>query len=240
MSADVRPRFFGIAAVVMSAFIAVGFARTYYLRFLSPLPPLASYLQLHGAVFTAWLVVFVAQTRLVANHRVQLHRRLGFLSVALAALVVIVGLVTIAVTVAAKPLRPNGLTGVQFAIVPLVTIMLFAAFVALGIMYRKRADWHKRFMVLAMIAVLGPAITRFLSLFSARQYSMIFQILIPALFVAWAMLADWRSRGRVHLIYVIGGGIVVASWPLRIIASHSDWWQPIGQWIAKMGTVPVS
>jgi hypothetical protein len=46
---------------------------TYYFRFLTDLPPLTTLVQLHGAVFTAWLLVFVAQTRLVAARRVDLH-----------------------------------------------------------------------------------------------------------------------------------------------------------------------
>ena len=32
---------------------------------------------LHGLVFTAWLALFIAQTRLIAAHRVDLHMKLG-------------------------------------------------------------------------------------------------------------------------------------------------------------------
>ena len=72
-----RMRFYPLIAIVLVAFIIIGFSRTYYLRFLSDLPPMRAVMQLHGLVFTAWLALFVAQTQLIAAHRVDLHRKLG-------------------------------------------------------------------------------------------------------------------------------------------------------------------
>lgn len=91
MTAMPRPRFFGFAALALSGFMVLGFSRTYYLRGLSELPPLDTLLHLHGIVFSAWLVAFIVQTRLVARGRIDLHRKLGFASVGLAVLVVILG-----------------------------------------------------------------------------------------------------------------------------------------------------
>jgi len=220
-----RPRFFGPAALALSAFIVAAFARTYYLRFLGDLPPLGVLLHLHGAVFTAWLVVFIVQTRLVARRRIDMPRKLGIASVGLAVLVVLA-----AVRI---PLRPTGLTGAQFTIVPLTTIALFAAFVSLGIVFRKRAALHKRFMVLAMIAVLSPATSRLIALFGVREYSMMIQLIVPALFVAWCLFADWRAGRGVHAVYVIGGAVIVASWPIRQMIAKTAPWQTVGEWIVR-------
>ena len=41
-----------------------------------PLPPL---LHVHGAVFSAWIVLLIVQVSLVAADRVDLHRRLGLM-----------------------------------------------------------------------------------------------------------------------------------------------------------------
>jgi hypothetical protein len=54
--------------------IAVGFARTYYLRFLFDLPPLTQAAHLHGLISTLWLVLHFTQARLIAAHRVALHK----------------------------------------------------------------------------------------------------------------------------------------------------------------------
>ena len=41
-------------------------------------------MHLHSVVFSAWLLVFIAQTRLVAAQRVDLHMKLGVAAVVLA------------------------------------------------------------------------------------------------------------------------------------------------------------
>ncbi len=235
MSAVARPRFFGVAAIALTAFVVIAFARTYYLRPLSDLPPLGVLMQVHGAVFTAWLLVFVVQTRLVANHRIDLHMKLGYTSVGLAVLVVAVGFAAAAGAVAARPVRPSGLTGVEFAAIPMTTITLFAVFVALGIALRRRAALHKRFMVLAMIAVLAPAASRLIAWLDLRAQATLVQLMVPALFLGWCLLADWRASRCVHAVYVIGGAVILASWPLRQMMGRTEWWQPVGEWVARAG-----
>src|SRR5438552_1486717 len=68
-----------LAAVVT---VFLGFARTYYLRSYYQTTPLPLLVQLHGLVFTSWILLFATQTALVAGRRITLHRRRG---VALAA-----------------------------------------------------------------------------------------------------------------------------------------------------------
>jgi len=70
--------FFPGMAVLLLATVFFGFARTYYLAgvFRAPLPNLL--VHIHGAVFSAWILLLIAQTSLVASGRVDLHRRLGW------------------------------------------------------------------------------------------------------------------------------------------------------------------
>ncbi len=84
--------FFSGMAVLILATVFVGFARSYYLAgvFKAPLPSVV--IHIHGAVFSSWILLLLAQTSLVAVARVDLHRRLGLLGFGLACLLVIVGL----------------------------------------------------------------------------------------------------------------------------------------------------
>ena len=86
---NARLRFYPLIAIALTAFIFIGFSRTYYLRFLFDLPPIRKVMFLHGLAFTAWLALFIAQTQLIASHRVDLHRKLGVVGVLLALAVVI-------------------------------------------------------------------------------------------------------------------------------------------------------
>jgi hypothetical protein len=57
--------------------VFIGFARTYYLAgaFHAHLPSLL--VHFHGAIFTCWILVFVAQIALAYSHHIRWHMRLG-------------------------------------------------------------------------------------------------------------------------------------------------------------------
>jgi len=235
MSAVARPAFYRHMAIALSLFVIIGFSRTYYLRFLTDLPPLQTLVHWHSLVFSAWLLVFIAQTRLVAAHRVDLHMKLGIVALALAVVVVVISFATTAVKATIPLVHPSGLTPPQFSIVGIMSLVLFAGFLALGIAYRRRAAYHKRFMVLAMIAVLSPAASRIVTQLGLREHWIYLVPIFPALFVACCLAYDWRKQRIVHPVYAIGGAVLIASWPLRLMIGRSDWYQPIAEWVAKIG-----
>jgi hypothetical protein len=47
--------------------------------------------QLHGALFTAWIVLLVVQTAVVTGRRTDIHRTLGIAGAVLAAIMFVVG-----------------------------------------------------------------------------------------------------------------------------------------------------
>lgn len=235
MAVVVRSRFYPQIALVLALFVIIAFSRSYYFRFLTDLPPMVTLVHLHGLVFTGWLVLFAVQTRLIAAHRVDLHMRLGLAGLGLALCIVVLGVLTTFHTAGVPRVRPSGLSPQQFAIVPLMSIAMFAVFVGLGAALRRRAGLHKRLMLLAMIAVLGPAVGRLLLLFDVPALAPIMQPLVTVVFVGWCLVHDWRKHHLVHPVFAIGGLAIVASWPLRILIAHSEWWQPVGEWIGKAG-----
>jgi hypothetical protein len=235
MVAIVRTRFYSHVAVALAAFVIAAFLRTYYLRFLSGLPPLSLLMHVHGLLFTAWVLLFVAQTRLVVAQRVDLHKKLGIAGAALAVAVFAVGVVTALEAGTLPGLRPSGRTGAQFVAIPLTSITLFGVLVGAGVALRRRASLHKRLMLLGMIAVLGPAVARFVGLIEQRQHGPLFQMGVIAVFIAWCLIADWRKHRVVHPVFAIGGLGLLLSWPLRIWLAGSDAWAPIGRWLVSLG-----
>lgn len=230
-----RSPFYPWIAVALSLVVILGFSRTYYLRFLSDLPPMTMLVHLHGIVFTAWLALFIAQTRLVAANRVDLHMKLGIAGVLLAVFITAVSLATVVVLAGTPRVRATGLTNAQHTLVGLVSIGMYAGFVALGIATRRRSGLHKRYMVLAMIAILSPATARIMIGLGVPQYGKYFVPGMAAAFVIACLVYDWRRYRVVHPAYVIGGAVIVASWPWRYMAARQEWYQPIGEWIARWG-----
>jgi hypothetical protein len=230
-----RSPFYPWIAIALSLVIVAGFSRTYYLRFLSDMPPMTFLVHLHGLVFTAWLALFIAQTRFIAAHRVDLHMKLGIAGVVLAAIITVVGLWTLVVQAGTPRVRATGLTNAQHTLVGITSIGMFAVFIALGVATRRRSALHKRYMVLAMIAILSPAAARLMATVGLSQYANVFIPAMAAAFVIACLVHDWRTFRIVHPVFVIGGAVIVASWPLRYIGARAEWYQPIGEAIARLG-----
>ena len=71
--------FFSGMAVAVLVVVVVGFARSFFLRPLFPdwPSPSESIFYVHGAVFSLWLILLIAQVSLVASDRRDVHRRVG-------------------------------------------------------------------------------------------------------------------------------------------------------------------
>ena len=124
----------------MAAVITVfaGFAPTYYLRSYFTATPLIPLLHLHGLVFTSWLVLFVAQTTLVAAHRTNIHRRLGVAGGVVAVLMILVGASTAVIRAKQGASPPGGPSPLAFLVVPLGDMLVFAVLVGAGFYFRRR------------------------------------------------------------------------------------------------------
>src|ERR1041385_1401744 len=104
------------------------------------------------------VLLFIVQVSLVAKRRVRVHQRLGIAGGVLAALVVVVGVLT-ALYAAAREVTP-GPSPLAFLVVPLGDMLVFAVLIGLALYFRRKLQVHKRLMLLAAINLLTPAIAR--------------------------------------------------------------------------------
>src|SRR5262245_37886246 len=112
-------------ALVCLVITFIGFAPSFYMPEAGR-PGNSDLLDLHGALFTAWLLLFFIQAALVPAGKKDLHRRLGVFSLALA--VPMVGIGALAVFKRA-PSNPNPL--IVTLAVTLTDLVLFVAFASL-------------------------------------------------------------------------------------------------------------
>ena len=223
-------RFYTGISIAILATVLVGFARSFFLRPLFPdwPSPTERVFYVHGAVFTAWIVLLVTQASFVAAGRTDIHRRTGGFGAGLAALMVVLGVY--AALIAAK--RPGGFIDVpvppmQFLAVPFFDLLLFGSLVALAIAKRGESQMHKRLMLLATINLTTAAIAR---------WPVVSTLGPPAVFGATDLfivaLAAWdvRTRGRLHPATLWGGLAILVSQPLRLLVSGTEVWQAFARW----------
>jgi len=219
--------FYSGMAIVMALTVLIGFGPTFYLRSLFGAPPtvtgavtLSPLAQLHGALFTGWVVLFIVQTALVSTRRVAVHRRLGIAGGILATVMVVVG-VTTAVRAAARGSAPPGVDPRAFLAIPFFDMIVFPLFVAAALWHRRNKEAHKRLMLLAYISIVVAAVARLpgvLPLGPLGFFGLTF------IFLLIAIVYDWVSRRRVHPAYIWGGALFVASVPLRLMVSGTEAW----------------
>jgi hypothetical protein len=223
-------RFYTLIGLAMAAIVIVGFSRTFYLRAWFDVAPLTLRLHLHGIALTLWVGLFVVQTRLIAVGRRRLHMSLGIAGVALAAIAI---RTTYAAGIEAARLGvERGGFGIDRLYSNVLVLTLFALFVGLGAAFRKRPELHKAFMLLAMIAAIGPAVTRavvFVFGFGIRDS----HIPVESALVLTALLYHWQTRRRLHWVLLCGGMLLIGLQATRRVVGGSEMWTQIGNWLIR-------
>lgn len=222
--------YFG-AALAMLALVLAGFSSSFYLRGIvvsrAPAPAPEAYLLVHGSVMTAWYLLFVVQTFLVATWRTAQHRRLGVLGVVLAVGVVLTGAyvsISFPAHLAELGLPPDQVMGIGLgtAIGNLSMLIWFSGFVAAAVLLRRRREWHRSLMFWSFFMTLPPAFGDGPNN-GARLLGPILpgEIALPILTaIAWASLLvlDWRMRTRIHPATLVCPVLVLVSVVTNIAA----------------------
>jgi hypothetical protein len=233
-------RFYLTFILVIFGAVLLGFGRTFFLRPWYPEwvelhAPKEPFFLLHGVVVAAWFVVLITQSSLISAGRVDWHRRLGALSMGLAAAVVVFGVA--AAVIAAR--RPTGFIDVAappkvFLAIPLVGILQYAVFVALAYAKRGNAQAHKRLILLASLSIISAAIVRW-------PFEMIgapspvpgfgFQDLVALSFLLPLVAWDLTTLRRIHPVTLYGGLVLIAMVPIIGLVSQSSAWLALASWI---------
>lgn len=220
--------FYSGIALAMALTVLFGFGQTYYFKVFGDAPlatvsgaPITILVHAHGILFTAWVLLFIVQTALVAQHRVAVHRRLGIAGALLAAMMIVVGTVTALESAARGPsaATPDPLA---FLIVPLTDMLLFSGFIVAALRQRRNREAHKRLMLLAYVSIITAAVARWPG-FLALGPPVFFGIGMSFLFAG--VIYDYATRRRVHPVYVWGGAALVVSVPLRLAISGTGAWK---------------
>lgn len=227
--------FFTAMGAFVALFVFAGFARTYYLgawlEAPARAPEMTLLLHLHALAFTFWVLLGVAQPALIARGRPDLHRRLGVGGAVLAVMVWLLG------NIAAVEAIETGYRGVgdpyAFYAVTFFSIQAFGLIVALGIYWRERPDTHKRLMLLSSASILEAAVGRMPLDVVVATAPVSFYLGANLVIVAGAAY-DALARGRVHGVWLWGGGLLIASQLMRLAIMDSPTWLAFARWAAGL------
>lgn len=228
--------FYSAMGVGLALTIFWGFSPSFYLSrwLVAPptTPPWTGLLYAHGAVFSLWMLLLAGQPLLIATRRIRLHRMIGVAGAAIAAAMVILGNLA-----AIAAMRSGGFIGLGdpyvFYAVPFFGIHSFAAAVALAILRRNRPETHKRLILLANVGIMGAAIAR-IDLAPIQAGAPLTFIFLPNLITVAGIVFDWRTRGRVHPVWLWGGLAMLASQLVMMAVMGTAGWHAFAESMAGL------
>ena len=221
-------------ALLFPVIVLIGFARTFYLRFVFEGPATSTLLvNTHGLLMSLWVIFFIVQVWLIRTKNARVHMRLGWFGVALASAMIVVGFLTgVSAAKYGSPSTPPGIPPMSFFAVPFFDIFVFAGLFAAAIYYRKRPADHKRLMLLTVINFLPPALGRF-PIESLQPLGPFFFLGVPSILAIGLLIYDtWRNR-KLNTVFLVGAIFMIASYPLRIILSGTDAWISFANWLTS-------
>lgn len=231
--------FFTAVAIANALIVAAGFGYSTYARLQlgDPRfggPTLTTLVRLHAAVATAWTVLLIVQTRLIAASRSRLHRRLGGAGAVTASAVVGSGWVVAVTAIGrfANAGEPGATMAMRFFIVPFQELVVFAILVGASLWLRKRGDYHKRLMLLGTIALIPAATTRPFPPDSLPNTLMMFGLAEVA-FVVALCVHDRRMSGHIHAATVWGGGLLLVTALSRTLVAGTDTWLAVAKVLVR-------
>jgi hypothetical protein len=225
--------FFWGMSVLMALVVFIGFAPTYFLAAIFHAEPLpAPIVRIHGAVFTSWIALLVAQASLAASGRADIHRRLGMAGVALAPFIFVLGVLVANEMLGRLWAVPDFDAKATYA-VALGEILGFAVPVAFAFLLRRKPTFHKRLILIGTIAMMTAGFGRWPVPFLLHKP-------LPAMTATFGLLLlvvayDLVSMRRIHRATVLGGGWVVFIELTAAAVSHTVAWQSFATHMHSFG-----
>lgn len=222
------------ATLVMTALAFIGFNKFYLHGQAFPgreiPPPIRTLVITHGVAMSLWMLLLTAQPVLIAFRKHRWHMQLGKLGAALAAMILVSGiwLAIRSATVTPPEVVLFGLPPKPFMAVPFISVVIFAIFVALGVMYRRTPHVHRSMMLLATLSALSAAVARIQplnNLYAGTEWERLFGPFLFTLTLGVVLVgirsAMMRSLDRPFAIGLMA--LIAASVGIMLIAPTAAW-----------------
>jgi hypothetical protein len=125
----------------------------------------------------------------------------------------------------------------QFMVLGFYTLLMFGAFVGVGVLYRRRPEIHRPMMLLATLSTMTPAIARIDALNAVYQGTVLERIFGPSLGMlvlgAAFCLMKWCIGRTVDRWYAIGYCVLAATQLLTIQFARTRAWDQFASFLLR-------
>lgn len=228
--------FFPGMALLMLATVFVGFARSYFLAgvFAAPLPNWL--IHAHGAAFSSWILLLIAQTSLVAANRVDVHRKLGLVGFSLACVMVILGILAATDLLrreSAASVPPPGPDPLTFYIIPLTDMLIFGTLIYFAFRARRNPLAHKRLILVATTGLTIAAVARWPVGF-IQHHPIWAAELCTYGFLLMLLAYDLWTNGKFHRVTIWASAFLILVQRVRVPLGETAAWHAFATWALNL------
>jgi hypothetical protein len=213
--------FYFSMSLLFAVIVVWGFNHTVDHNLLHASPPRPLLLWFHGAAFSTWVLFFIFQSMLVRTHNVKWHRFFGWFGLALATVMVPLGIAT-SIVMGRFDIHTLHEPGVDtFLIIPWYDMVAFATLFGLAILWRKKSEYHRRLIFIATCGLLDAAFGRSDYIFNHNLY---FWCLDGVILLG--VVRDLVVNRRIHKVYLVALPVLIVCqiFVVHTYASASAWW----------------
>ena len=208
--------------------------------FFAILPSTSPVLLVHGFSATLWMLLPLFQAWAVRSGLRQVHRKVGYASLALAFVLVVSGLHVVQLMVLRNP-EAVSVTSVKFVWLDLTGLALFTFFLVAAIRAARAKDFHLHVRLLACTSIipLEAALERLLLMLFPRMIadfdaSLNCTLILLETVCAALVVLDWRRANRSWPFAVLLGYYLLMHLTLEPVASDPAF-QSFSVWFARLG-----
>ena len=183
----------------------------------------------HGIVASVWMIGLIVQSWLMRQGMIGAHRLVGKISLLVAPLFVISGLLVVHVMLTNHD-ESSVAFGGRLAFIDLTTMGYFSAAYALALYHRRRIQLHARYMASTVILVLPPALVRMIGTFvpgiDSFETALHWSYFLCEAVVALLLLYDFR-KGTVRSPYLILLSVLIFQHLSFLVSPSWSWWTAV-------------
>jgi hypothetical protein len=189
--------------IVFALLVLAGFSRTFFLPMAKGTLEKPLVVHMHGALFFGWTALLVLQAFLAATKRLRLHRKIGSLGGWLIIPMLLMGTIVAARDTVHDYYAGDGNAALSFFYGELADLAMFGMLAGAAMFVRNRPDFHKRWVIMGSLGLLGAAVGRIPEISSFGLYIFVGLIASVAAY-------DVASRRAVHAATLIGAAVLLA------------------------------
>lgn len=216
--------------------IAVG---GFWPSFFSKLSSTDSAHLIHGITATLWMTVPILQSWLISQKRFKLHRRLGWLTLAILAPTLVVSGLHMVQLMVLRYERTQAIRLLKFTFLDICAMTLFVTFLVLAVLSIRHndRDAHVRYMAGTVLFALEPALERIFVFYvpgvSGFASALYFALITMEAILAVLLFFEWR-RQKIRLPFVMALAFFAAMHVCLTPIANSPRFAEFAKWFARI------